>query len=83
MTRQRAPESAPHQTGLGSSDRSQDTSDLDRRRSKREALRQVEQLRELLSMLDAGSVELDEFGFAVGLIGAKLGGAACSGRLAS
>ncbi len=33
MTRQRAPESAPYQTGLGSSDQGQNTSDLDQARA--------------------------------------------------
>ena len=57
--------------------------DLNRRRARHEALRQVEQLRQLLAMFDAGSIELDEFGFGVGLLGAKLGQASCSGKLAS
>jgi hypothetical protein len=59
------------------------TTDLEGRRSRREALRQVEQLRQLLSMFDAGSIGLDEFGFGAGLLGAKLGRASCSGKLAS
>jgi hypothetical protein len=56
---------------------------LARRRAQRDALRAVRRLRELLDLFDRGEIGLDELGYGIGLIGARLGAAACRGDLAS
>lgn len=56
---------------------------LARRRSQRDARQALARLRELLAAFDANEIEFDELAYGVGLIGARLGSAACRGDLAS
>jgi hypothetical protein len=55
--------------------------DLARRRSRRETEALVTELRDLLEAHEAGELELEEFAFSAGWIGAKLGARACRGEL--
>jgi hypothetical protein len=70
-------------TGLVDPPRSYRVDLFTRRRARREALRQVDQLRKLIEMFDNGEVALDELAYGIGLVGARLGASACSGLLAS
>jgi hypothetical protein len=56
---------------------------LARRRAQRDAHQALARLRELLAAYDAGTIQLDELAYGAGLLGARLGAAACRGDLAS
>ncbi|MGD0985081.1 MAG: hypothetical protein ABSA65_14895 [Acidimicrobiales bacterium] len=67
----------------GAGPRAKGASDLDRLRGQRDALHTLERLRDLLALYDRGEIGLDELGYGIGLLGARLGAAACRGELAS
>ncbi|MGO8723778.1 MAG: hypothetical protein ACLQRM_13775 [Acidimicrobiales bacterium] len=73
----------PLEKGLTDQSPSYSDGALARRRARRDALHSLERLRDLITMYDAGSIELDEVAFGAGLLGAKLGKLACSGVLAA